>query len=271
MVENLRGRTLNIADSILQQDHLSSNARDGHTVTSFMYSTVYPQTQVPREHKPSLQRRLCVLDPIALHSSRLFSMWRASAMVEKHGSQIISSWIRREPGIAQKGLSFGRIMICSWSWKGIFLTPVKHILTVACWQVFFNRWLTNTIFLTPMKHMIMACLSKLVPSRKNINDLLRWSTHLQTYPDDQSNDVSELGSNDISACHTLNAPTSDGVGSAFIHSWVKNRHLPVSKPQSIRDNSSQCIWWYHLDANKSFSQADVCIHWHNTVPQCPLL
>ena len=162
-------------------------------------------------------------------------------------------------------------MICSWSWKGIFLTPVKHILTVACWQVFFNRWLTNTIFLTPMKHMIMACLSKLVPSRKNINDLLRWSTHLQTYPDDQSNDVSELGSNDISACHTLNAPTSDGVGSAFIHSWVKNRHLPVSKPQSIRDNSSQCIWWYHLDANKSFSQADVCIHWHNTVPQCPLL
>ena len=41
MVENLRGRTLNFADSILQQDHLSSNARDGHTVTSFMYSTVY--------------------------------------------------------------------------------------------------------------------------------------------------------------------------------------------------------------------------------------
>ena len=101
----------------------------------------------------------------------------------------------------------------------------------------FNRWLTNTIFLTPMKHMIMACLSKLVPSRKNINDLLRWSTHLQTYPDDQSNDVSELGSNDISACHILNAPTSDGVGSAFIHSWLKNRHLPVSKPQPIRENS----------------------------------
>ena len=37
----------------------------------------YPQTQVPREHKPSPQRRLCVLDPIALHSSRLSSSWRA--------------------------------------------------------------------------------------------------------------------------------------------------------------------------------------------------
>ena len=136
-----------------------------------------------------------------------------------------------------KDLSFGRSMICPWSWKGIFLTPLKHMVTVACWQVFLNRRLTNTIFLTPMKHMIMACLSKLVPSRKNINNLLRWSTHLQTYPDDQSNDVSELGSNDISACHILNAPTSDGVGSAFIHSWLKNRHLPVAKPQSIRDNS----------------------------------
>ena len=35
----------------------------------------------------------------------------------------------------------------------------------------------------------------------------------------------------------FNAPTNDGMGSVFIHSWLKNRHLPVAKPQSIRDNS----------------------------------
>ena len=51
--------------SILQQDHLSSNARDGHTVTSFMYSTVYPQAQVPREHIPS--HRSCIQPFIHRH------------------------------------------------------------------------------------------------------------------------------------------------------------------------------------------------------------
>ena len=93
MVENLRGRILNIADSILQQDHLSSNARDGHTFTSFMYSTVYlclVSTSLPlKDGSVSWIPLHCILPDYSLFDALLL-WWKSMGVISSRAESVVN-------------------------------------------------------------------------------------------------------------------------------------------------------------------------------------